>query len=357
MKAALLVLSLLVLSLLALCVGCPKDPRDGAPLMVATVDEAPISRLAFAAELSRSGVARLADEEERASLAEQVLERMIRQELLFKAAADEGVIVDAHDVERELRKSAAGYPPGLFRRVLHAEQLSYEQYQDRLHKKATVDRFLRLRFSKLPEPSAEAVLASYEETLAGAPRPARVRVRQILVKTEEEALHLLEEIAKKRLSFEEAARRFSESPEKEEGGDLGWFAQGAMPPVFEVCFSLEPGKVSEVVPSEFGFHLFLLLEKREGAPETFEEARPRVSAELLRQRQEVAYAALVEELRAKAKVSISEEGFALALAQLPFGPFEEERGPEAAPSPSVPPEEAGGVLKSSPKAKPLPEHR
>lgn len=343
---------------LAAAAGCPKDPRELAPPeVVATVDDAEIRRTSLVAELSRSGVARLDGDERREALARRVLDRMVRQELLFRAATDKGITVDGHEVERELRKNAAGYPPGLFPRVLHAEQLTFEQYQDRLMRKATVERFLREHFSQLPEASDDEVRAHYEKTLGSEPRPARVRARQILLKTEEEAQHLVDELRKDRLTFEDAARRFSEAPEKDEGGDLGWFDSGAMPPVFEACFELEEGKVSDVVSSEFGFHVFLVLEKKEGAPETLEEARPRVQAELLRRQQELAYEELVAKLRAAAKVSISERSFRAALAQLPTGPFEEERGPDAAPPTLPEQDEAGGSPKSSPRAKPLPENR
>ena len=56
--------------------------------------------------------------------------------------------------------------------------------------------------------------------------------------------------------FSEVAREYSDCPSAEKGGDLGMFGRGAMVPAFDTAaFDLEIGEVSDVVESEFGFHL------------------------------------------------------------------------------------------------------
>lgn len=343
-----------------LLAGCPADPRDRAPpTVVATVGETEILRPSFVGELSRAGVARIADLDKRRKLAREVLDRMIRQELLFQAATTAGVEVDAHEVQRALERAADGYPPGMFQRVLHAEQLTLEQYEQRVRRRSVIEKYLRERFAKLPAPSEEEMLARFQQSSAQQLRPERVRARQILVRTEEEARHVLSQLRRGSLAFEEAARRHSESPEKAKGGDLGWFARGQMPPVFETCFSLENGKVSDVVASEFGFHIFQVTDRQEAGPEPFEEARRRIEVELSQERQEQDLMAHAEELRAATQVVISEPAFAAALAQLPEGPFEEERGPdEMAPMQEVGgdggAEIPGGALRTAPRAVPVP---
>ena len=92
--------------------------------------------------------------------------------------------------------------------------------------------------------------------------PEQVHALQIVVKTEEEAKLIAREI-RGGMSFEDAAMKYSRSPEGKSGGDLGFFTRGVMPAVFDdVCFNQGIGQVSGAVASNYGFHLFKVLEKR-----------------------------------------------------------------------------------------------
>src|SRR4030095_295627 len=69
---------------------------------------------------------------------------------------------------------------------------------------------------------------------------------------------------------------------KQSGGDLGFFPRGRMVPEFEAAaFSLEPGKVSDLVKSSYGFHLIRVEEKRPAKLVPFEEVRTTLARDLL----------------------------------------------------------------------------
>src|SRR5205823_4436502 len=66
-------------------------------------------------------------------------------------------------------------------------------------------------------------------------------------------------------------------PDGGRGGDLGWFARGTMPKVFdEACFSLKPGQVSGVMQSSYGYHLFKLLGRRPAKKRSLDEVQKEV---------------------------------------------------------------------------------
>lgn len=312
--------------------GCPADPRDAqVPPVIVKVGETAVPRSLFVAELARMGAARVEGKDAREAVGRKILDRLIREELLYQAATKAGLKVDPRDVDREVQKSVEGYPPGTFQRVLYAEQLTLEQYREKVRRRLLVDAFLKKRMKSLPPVSEADVRARYEQTVAGRVRPPLVRARQVLVKTEEEANHLLGEIRGRRLTVEEAARRFSVSPEKDRGGDLGWFAKGDMPPVFEVCFSMKPGDVSDVVASEYGFHIFELVDRREAHEEPFEEAKARLEAEIQRERERADFDGFVEGLKRSVPISVNEQAFQASLALLPERPPEEGPGPDPMP--------------------------
>lgn len=91
----------------------------------------------------------------------------------------------------------------------------------------------------------------------------QVKASHILVKTEEEALQLYEEI-KAGKDFAEAAMESSSCPSGHKGGDLGFFPKGVMVKPFEdVAFSLPIGKLSRPVKTQFGWHLILVTDIEE----------------------------------------------------------------------------------------------
>ncbi len=88
-----------------------------------------------------------------------------------------------------------------------------------------------------------------------------VRASHILVKTEEEAKKLYDEI-KGGKSFAEVAEEVSLCPSGQNGGDLGFFSKGMMVKPFEdACFSMEVGEISQPVQTQFGWHLIQLTGK------------------------------------------------------------------------------------------------
>jgi peptidyl-prolyl cis-trans isomerase D len=135
--------------------------------------------------------------------------------------------------------------------------------------------------------SEETLRKTYAENAARFTAPEERRASHILIKAEKEASAadiekakakaqaLLAEIQKKPEQFAELARKNSQDPgSAEKGGDLDFFGRGAMVKPFEdAAFSLKPGQISEVVRSDFGFHIIQLTAARGGEKKPFEAVR------------------------------------------------------------------------------------
>jgi peptidyl-prolyl cis-trans isomerase C len=105
--------------------------------------------------------------------------------------------------------------------------------------------------------------------------------------------------------FAELARKHSEDASAQAGGDLNFFGPGQMVPEFEkVAFTMKAGDTSDIVESQFGYHIIKVTERREGRTVPFAEARNQIAEYLKQQRQQEKTNALVEQLKAKSKIEI-----------------------------------------------------
>ncbi len=147
------------------------------------------------------------------------------------------------------------------------------------------------------EPQAKA---AYDEQIAKlAPEP-EVRARHILVKTEQEAKDLIKSL-KSGGDFTELAKKSSDGPSSQTGGDLGYFSRGQMVKPFEdAAFATDKGQITAPVQTEFGWHVIKVEDKRNRPVPAFEEVKDQLVASLIQNRLKT----VVQELRAPAKVEI-----------------------------------------------------
>jgi parvulin-like peptidyl-prolyl isomerase len=133
--------------------------------------------------------------------------------------------------------------------------------------------------------------------------PERVTLRQILVSTESDALEVERRIQKDPKSFESIARTQSRSPEAPNGGLMGAFARGELPPDLEkAAFSLGIGG-TQVVKTDLGYHVLKVEAKAEARDRSLVQSRDEIRALLAREKSDQSVHDLVKELMARAKVN------------------------------------------------------
>lgn len=129
--------------------------------------------------------------------------------------------------------------------------------------------------------------------LVNAPKDAPAADRE---KAKAKVEELLAVVRKNPEGFAEVAKKNSQDPgSAPQGGDLDFFARGAMVKPFEdAVFAMKPGEISNVVESEFGYHIIKLAEVRAPKQRSFEEVRPQLEAELKKQQAQRKYAESAE---------------------------------------------------------------
>ena len=197
--------------------------------------------------------------------------------------------------------------------------------------------------AKVTVPLAD-VQAYYNTNVAQFQTPEQIRASHILLNTagkDEAAVRtqaegLLQEI-KGGADFAELARKFSEDEgSKVNGGDLDYFARGRMVPEFEAAaFALQPDQVSDIVRSQFGFHLIKLTDRKAAVTRPFEEVRAQLEEQLKRQRADEQVTARATELAARIDDPTDLDAVAkesgLTIAETEFGRDDPVPGLGAAP--------------------------
>jgi peptidyl-prolyl cis-trans isomerase D len=141
--------------------------------------------------------------------------------------------------------------------------------------------------------SDDELKVQYQQDIQQYQVPNRVHVDHILLMTvgktpaeveeiRQKAEDVLKQANKKGANFEDLAKKYSEDPgTKDKGGDLGWITQGQTVPEFEkVAFGLPKGSVSDLVKTQYGFHIIKVLDKETAHTKTFDEVKDSIRSPL-----------------------------------------------------------------------------
>ena len=155
-----------------------------------------------------------------------------------------------------------------------------------------VVRYGLLDFSQLRQNTVvtdDELKAFYNQNIDQYKVPNRVHAEHILFMTvgktdaevaeiRKKAEDVLAQAKKKGANFEELAKKYSEDPgSKAKGGDLGWVLQGQMVPEFEkATFSLNKGEISDLIKTQYGFHIIKVLEKETAHTKSFDEVKDQI---------------------------------------------------------------------------------
>jgi len=181
-----------------------------------------------------------------------------------------------------------------------------EKLQD-MKKRLIVEAFLKKKVEADSQVSDAELTKFYEQNKEKFKTGEQLKASHILVKTEKEAKDILSQL-KAGASFEELAKKSSVDSSAAKGGDLGWFGKGSMVPAFEkAALGLKEGQVSDVVKSDFGYHIIKLTGKRPAGVRPFDEVKDQIKAAIMPSKQQEIFQKIKDELKKSAKITIKED--------------------------------------------------
>jgi peptidyl-prolyl cis-trans isomerase SurA len=216
------------------------------------------------------------------SLKRQILKQMIDDKLiLIEAEKDTTISVTSKEIEdalnQHIERIKSQFPSEqVFLTQLSAEGLTLRElrtrYRDEVKNQLYKERYLNKRLGKISISSGE-VKEFYSDFADSLPkRPAGVHLAHILITSSpsqatKDSLYAFAEVilgkVKAGEDFALLAKNYSDDATGANGGDLGWFNKGDMVPAFEAAaFALEPGQVSDIVETQYGYHIIKVTEKK-----------------------------------------------------------------------------------------------
>jgi len=298
---------------LAACQGDRRSELEEGPNArpVATVnnERIPLSEFQTAYQSALQNWERFVfnDESKREALAEAVLQQMIEQKLLDQEVRRKGLELDEQEFRERVqavtaplvsddseegpnRRKIQEWMADMKRRVLR-EKLVMQEVRD------------KIRISR------RTMREYYDQHIDEFVRQEEVRVRHIAVGNRD-VYNRVWRLLDRDVKFERLVEEFSITPDRADGGDLGYVTRGILPPEFdEAIFALQRvGTISPRTPpvhTQIGYHIFRLEGRREAGQMNFEQALPLIRRKLLDERQHEAYVTWLRELKRQATIRIN----------------------------------------------------
>lgn len=287
-------------------VGCTREGQTAKSPIIAMVngDSVTLEELngALKSLSPEEGVQIRSQEAE--NLREELLNQLIDKKLLLQEAKQSGIQVSPEEMTSVIEQMKGDYTDEEFNRLLKSSGLTPERWKQEVKEGLLIDKLIDTAIANRLNISEEEIKSYYQKNRAIFEKKEEVRARQIVVATEEEAKNIHQQLLNG-ADFVELATEKSMSPDKANGGDLGYFTKGQMPEEFDIVFTLKVNSISTVMKSPYGYHIFKVEDKRAPRSQSLEEVRETVYQHLAREREDQLRSEWIKELRSKADIQIN----------------------------------------------------
>jgi len=233
-----------------------------------------------------------------------LVKHLVERELILSEAERLGIKLTPDDMDQALKELRGGYSPEEFEQALRSASQTPEAWTAALRLRLLMEKVSRAVLGPADQVTAAEVEDYYRNHRDEFRRPAELHARQMLFAKIEDAEAILQRLRQGE-DFATLARSYSLSPDRDDGGDLGYFSQGQLPPEFDrTLFTLPTGRVSNPVASPYGFHLFLVESRRAAGLRPLKLIKDEIRSKLTQDREETSFQNWLKDLHRKTRVRI-----------------------------------------------------
>jgi peptidyl-prolyl cis-trans isomerase C len=256
--------------------------------------------------------------EQRDRIYRGIIDQLVGYRLLTQEAAARNVTVPEADVNAQIAKIQGQFPSEqVFVQALTEKKISLDQVRADARRDLIVAKMLKDEVESKSAVKAEQVQDFYAKNPAQFAQGERVRASHILISVARDANAAAKAQGRSRAEqvlkeiqaggdFAALAKQHSQDPGSAvQGGDLGYFTQGQMVgPFNDAAFTLKPGTTSELVETDFGFHIIRVVDRQAGRTVPFEEVRGQIEEFLRNQNRQQQTETFVNDLKAKGTIEL-----------------------------------------------------
>lgn len=284
---------------------------NGKPITLAELDRTVRMRLKVPAYIPSS-------DPRLKSAFRSMLESLIHAELVLSEAKRLKVVVNESEAQKEFANIRSRFPNAeTFEQALKSQGLTAKSLNQVIRENQLRQALLASKVEGSISVSAADVREAFESNRRRYVTAEAVHARHILIKVPQsadtqqketarkKAQGILEEARSGKQQFADLARKYSEGPSATNGGDLGYFERGKMVSPFEAAaWGLKPGGLSDLVLTQFGFHIIKVEDHRQEKHRTFDEVAGAVRNGLLEKKRQHRIEAYFGQLRESASIEI-----------------------------------------------------
>ena len=306
------------LSLSALTVQAEKN--EPSTDKIAIVNGSVITSEEFNRELSRVKQRSLQQGQKISStqledIRNKILENLIEIELLFQESRNNEIKVEKEAVNSQMKILKQKFSKDTeFKNFLSELNLSESALKLKIEKGIAIQKLIETQIAQKIKISDKESKVFYDTKPDLFKQPEQIKASHILIKVESGADEKKKSEAKEKIKkikqklnkgedFATLAKEFSEGPSKNNGGDLGYFQRGQMVKPFEdVAFALKTEEVSDIVETQFGYHIIKVVDKKPEKTIAYENVKKDLSQHLKQEKTNQEVKIYIQKLREKAKI-------------------------------------------------------
>jgi|TARA_B100000809_G_scaffold77060_1_gene74825 peptidyl-prolyl cis-trans isomerase SurA len=252
-------------------------------------------------------------------LLKDALNMIIEERLQIQEGKKYGFIVDEYAIDAAVEdiKKKNNLADGQLQEMLKREGRTLESYKNHIRDQILVSKITQFEIGNRVKVSEKSIIKYYKKNQKEFWEEGKVRTRHILFISERgssenrrraklrQAKKVLSEI-RKGSDFSKLAIKYSEDVSASSGGDVGFVKRGKMVREFEeAVFSLKPGQISDIVETEYGYHIIKVDEVLPGKTLTLKDVKNRIHKILSMQKQKQVYDDWINELKKSAFIEVT----------------------------------------------------